>query len=297
LNAVYNKFKDKGLVSIGQDCWENDDKLVEPFVKSMGDNMTYRVALDDNSDGTRGKMAETWMAAAGRNGIPSAFLIDSKGIIAWIGHPMAMKEDMIEQVLAGKFDIKKAAADYDLETKEEAERERELAPMQTQIVAMRKAMKDKNWKEAMDDLAAAVKAAPEKHPATLGITFNVDRFRILLGEKDYASAYKLAEKMGDENKDNAELLNYLAWAMVSDKTIEKPNLDLAKTLADRANEVDKWQNYELLDTEARVLFMKGQKDEAVQMETKALTLADPGNKQAMQDSLNSYKRGELPAVN
>jgi thiol-disulfide isomerase/thioredoxin len=102
LNETYNKFKDKGLIVIGQNCWERDDSLVEPFVKKMGDKMTYRVALDDKSSDKAGEMAKTWMEAAGRNGIPSAFLVNTKGVIAWIGHPMALKEDTIEDALAGK---------------------------------------------------------------------------------------------------------------------------------------------------------------------------------------------------
>jgi thiol-disulfide isomerase/thioredoxin len=109
LNETYLKFKDKGLVVIGQDCWEKDESLVAPFVEKMGDKMTYRVALDDKTSNKKGQMAITWMEAAGRNGIPSAFLVDTKGKIAWIGHPMALKEDVIEEVLAGKFDARKAA--------------------------------------------------------------------------------------------------------------------------------------------------------------------------------------------
>src|SRR5215472_6124319 len=63
LNETYTRFKEKGLTVIGQDCWERDDGLVAPFVQKMGEKMTYRVALDDKSDGEKGKMAETWMAA------------------------------------------------------------------------------------------------------------------------------------------------------------------------------------------------------------------------------------------
>jgi thiol-disulfide isomerase/thioredoxin len=102
LNETYEKFKDKGLVVIGQDCWERDESQVAPFVKKMGDKMTYRVALDDKSSDKQGQMAKTWMDAAGRDGIPSAFLVDKKGQIAWIGHPMELKEETIEQVLGGK---------------------------------------------------------------------------------------------------------------------------------------------------------------------------------------------------
>lgn len=109
LNEIYKQFKDKGLVVIGQNCWERDDSLVAPFVKKMGDKMTYRVAFDDKADGDKGQMAKTWMEAAGRNGIPSAFLVDTKGVIAWIGHPMSLKDEVIEQVLAGTYDVRKAA--------------------------------------------------------------------------------------------------------------------------------------------------------------------------------------------
>jgi thiol-disulfide isomerase/thioredoxin len=112
LNETYTKFKDKGLIVIGQDCYERDETLVEPFVKKMGDQMTYRVALDDKTTDKKGRMAKTWMEAAGRNGIPSAFLVDTKGVIAWIGHPMELEEKVIEDVLAGTFDVRKAAAAY-----------------------------------------------------------------------------------------------------------------------------------------------------------------------------------------
>src|ERR1051326_2398059 len=105
LNEIHNKFKDKKLVVIGQDCSENDEAGVEKFVKKMGDKMTYRVALDDKE----ATMNKTWMEAAGQGGIPTAFLIDTKGSVAWIGHPLQLEDKTIEDVLAGKFDAKKAA--------------------------------------------------------------------------------------------------------------------------------------------------------------------------------------------
>ena len=120
LNEIYTKYKDKGLVVIGQDCWERDETQVAPFVKQMGEKMTYRVALDDKAGNKTGKMAESWMAAAGRNGIPSAFLVDTHGVIAWIGHPMSLPEQVIEDVLADKFDVHKAAAAYQQEQKKAA---------------------------------------------------------------------------------------------------------------------------------------------------------------------------------
>src|SRR5580658_2083618 len=139
LNEKYVKFKDKGLIVIGQDCWEQDDSLVAPFIKTMGDKMTYRVALDDKEGSEKGKMAETWMAAADQNGIPTAFLIDTTGHVAWIGHPMGLKETTIDEVLAGKFDIQAAAAE---QAKEKAQAEKQNAVVQPLAQKFSKAMKD-----------------------------------------------------------------------------------------------------------------------------------------------------------
>src|SRR5262249_46356333 len=102
LNNLHNKYQQKGLVVIGQDCSEKNEQLVESFVEKMGDRMGYRVALDDKRESTNGVMVDTWMAPAGRSTIPCAFLVDTNGFIAWIGHPMQLQKEVVEQVLAGK---------------------------------------------------------------------------------------------------------------------------------------------------------------------------------------------------
>jgi thiol-disulfide isomerase/thioredoxin len=291
LNEIHNKFKDKGLIVIGQDCWEGDESLVEPFIKKMDDQMTYRVALDDkkNTDkandkpgSDKGKMAETWMEAAGQNGIPSAFLVDTKGVIAWIGHPMNLKEEVIEQVLTEKFDLKKAAVEYEKQMKKEME-------MRAVWTDLNRAMQKKNWEEATAKLAEAERLLPEDGRDSLDST----RFNILIGQKDYSTAYKLAAKMSDAHKDNAMLQNQLAWQMITDSTIEKPDLDLANKIATRANDAAKSKDPAILDTLARVLFMQGKKDKAIELQEKAVNLADDEMKKSLQKTLDSYKKGEL----
>src|SRR5690242_20976328 len=58
--------------------------------KKMGDQMTYPIALDEQAGGDTGVMMATWMEAALQSVIPTAFVIDREGRIAWIGHPMAL---------------------------------------------------------------------------------------------------------------------------------------------------------------------------------------------------------------
>ncbi len=55
---------------------------VKKFVAGQGEKMEYRVALDSDSS-----MSKAWMQAAKQGGIPCAFVVDTQGKIAFIGHP------------------------------------------------------------------------------------------------------------------------------------------------------------------------------------------------------------------
>jgi thiol-disulfide isomerase/thioredoxin len=298
LNEKYVKFKDKGLIVIGQDCWERDESLVAPFIKNMGDKMTYRVALDDKQGSEKGKMAETWMEAAGQNGIPTAFLIDTTGHIAWIGHPMSLEEKTIEDVLAGTYDLKEAAAAAE---KEQAEREKARAEqvknapqLQEFSLKLQTAMQNKDWDAAMSNLDELAKLLP----AGMADNLSIVRVKILAGKKDLPAAYKLMRQLSDEHKDDAMMQNNLAWTVVTDKSFEHPDLDLAQTMAQRATDgtKDPAQKGMFMDTLARVKFMQGNKEEAIALEQKALAQAGDDMKDNLQKTLDSYKKGELPAA-
>jgi len=290
LNETYIKFKDKGVVVIGQDCWENDESLVVPFVKKMGDKMTYRVALDDKSDNERGKMAETWMAAAGQNGIPTAFIVNKEGVIAWIGHPMTLQETVLNQVLEGTYDLAKASADFAEGQKQMEARQKEMAKRNAPYMAINKAMQKKDWDGAMDKVAEAEKVVPETERDRLDFY----RFNILVNSGDYAAAYKAAARLGETQKDNPQLLNEVAWQIATDPKIKDRDLDLAQKLASSANQGSKGEDVNILDTLARVHFMQGKKEEAIALEEKALKMTSDDHKDAFTRTLDAYKKGELP---
>jgi thiol-disulfide isomerase/thioredoxin len=283
LNEIHTKFKDKGLIVIGQDCWERNEEAVEPFIKKMGDKMTYRVALDDKESSEKGKMAETWMEAAGQNGIPSAFVVDKQGMIAWIGHPMQLKEELLEQVLAGTFDLKKAAAAYEARQKNQEQLESSWRKFNT-------GLRKEQWSDAEAALAELEKLMPEEDRNQLSMM----KFRLYLGKKEYAAAYKLARKLSDAEPDNPMLQNELAWAIATTKGVEERDLDLAETMARRANDATKGKDAAILDTLARVLFMKGEKEKAIELQQKAVDLAEGAFAKQLQKILDSYKAGKLP---
>jgi thiol-disulfide isomerase/thioredoxin len=285
LNELHQKYKEKGLIVIGQDVWERDESAVVPFVKKMGDKMTYRVALDDKSKSERGAMADAWMTAAGQGGIPSAFVVDKQGTIAWIGHPMELKEKTLEQVLDGTFDVKKAAA----EQSEAQKNQQQLRALSRELGT---AMQDEKWEAAEATLQKMEKLLPEEHRDALSMA----RVQIHFGKKDYKGGYKLIEQISDKNKDNAMLQNQLAWDLATREDLAERDLKLAEKIATRANDAAGGKDAAILDTLARVQFMNGKKDKAVETQKKAVELADADTREKFQEFLDSYKAGKLPKL-
>ena len=101
LTELQKKFKDKDVVFVG--VTDEKASVVKPFVKKLGDQMDYVVAIDEG-----GQTAKGYMQAYGQNGIPTAFVVDQAGNVVWVGHPMADLERTVEAVIAGTYDIKAA---------------------------------------------------------------------------------------------------------------------------------------------------------------------------------------------
>jgi thiol-disulfide isomerase/thioredoxin len=286
LNELSQKFKDKGIIAIGQNMAEPDDSGVAAFVKKMGSQMTYRVALDDKSRETNGIMAVTWMKAAEQNGIPTTFVINKQGRIAWIGHPMGLDEKILEEILADKFDVARAAADYE---KQQQEDQKWMALNKK----LREAMKQNKWDDAEAAVAELEKAVPEQ----MRFHYGDIRLQILLGRKDYDAACKLAESLGDEHKDNAGFQNEIAWTMATHEGLEQRGLLVAEKIAERANTVAQGKSSAILDTLARVQFQLGKKPEAIASEQKAIkAAADEREKRFLEKILADYQGGKLPEI-
>lgn len=88
------------ITVIGVDVWERKSAdEVKKFVEEQGDKMSYNVASDGD-----GAIATNWLKAAGKNGIPCAFVV-SKGKVAWIGHPGRLEQKLLDSIVDGSFDI------------------------------------------------------------------------------------------------------------------------------------------------------------------------------------------------
>ena len=284
LNALYQQYKGKVTV-IGQDVWENDESGVAPFVKKMGTNMTYRVAMDDKSHYDKGAMATTWMEAAGRDSIPTAFIVNQQGRIAWIGHPMEMTEKLWDDILSGHYDVTKAAADYN---KSEADQQR----MQELGAKLQAAVRSENWDQANATVDEIEKTDPQNATAAQFM-----RFQILLAQKKYDDAYKQAQTVSDAHLDNAALQNALASVIFGHPGLEKRNTVLGEKFAERANKAADGKDPGVLDLLARAQFTNDKKKEAIATEQKALAVAEPGQQaDVIKANLKSYQDGKLPEM-
>ena len=61
---------------------ETDNRLpnLQKFVADQGDKMGYTIAYDGDRE-----MSNDWMKAAGQQFIPTAFVVDGEGKLAWVG--------------------------------------------------------------------------------------------------------------------------------------------------------------------------------------------------------------------
>lgn len=107
LSELQKKYKDKNVRIIG--ISDETEEEVKPFVESQGENMEYIVALDQEKK-TWGAFAEPF----GLTGIPHAFVVDASGTLVWHGHPMDGMDEVIAQVVDGKFNPAEARIQEEL---------------------------------------------------------------------------------------------------------------------------------------------------------------------------------------
>ncbi|MCH7859387.1 MAG: TlpA family protein disulfide reductase [Candidatus Marinimicrobia bacterium] len=102
LSEVQEHYADKGVVVIGFASTAAPDKIDKARKLILGkknDVTRYRVAYDDQESSTWARM----MKAAGKNSLPTVFIVDRSGRIAFIGNPRDM-DNKLEALVAGETD-------------------------------------------------------------------------------------------------------------------------------------------------------------------------------------------------
>jgi thiol-disulfide isomerase/thioredoxin/Tfp pilus assembly protein PilF len=320
LTKLQKEFAGKGVVVVGVTKPDARNSLegVEKFVSEKGATMDYRVAFDGD-----GKTYEAFMKAAGQGGIPTAFIVDKTGTVAWIGHPMRLDRPL-EEVLAGTFDIEMARILGMLEKKatdlqrakkgDDALRVMEaLAALDTSGVwrtqlfmrrisahlqakepekaaaAIEKAIEGLDDPQSLRtlgtmalsqetvpgriDLAArAARKALEKDPKNAAVRLILAKALFAGGKTDDGVAE--TKKVIEAARDEAGVLNDAAWSLLTEGEFPRPVLDVALAAAERCHEITKGENWMYLDTLALAKWKTGDAKKAIELERKALDLAE-----------------------
>jgi thiol-disulfide isomerase/thioredoxin len=269
LTELQAKYKDKGVIVIGQNVSDRQEKVPE-FVEKMGDKMNYRVALDDVSKDKEGAMNTAWMEASGQAGIPTSFVVGKDGKIVWIGHPSQL-DSVLERVIAGTYDPAKQA---------------ELMAKQKKLEEqLGESLSKRDFDKALtlaDELAAL---SPQMAKDVVGL-----KFQIHLDKKEYDTAYKFGAQLLELYKDEPQILNAIAWTILTEDSIEKRDLNLAEKMSLRSAELTKGDVGSVLDTVAKVYALKGDFAKAVEWQTKAVAkFEDEDDKKEAQTTLDEYK--------
>jgi len=274
LTDLAHKYKGK-VTFTGVDVWEDqqatDERFltrVDQFVKDMGPSMDYNVG----ADGLPGIMAKTWMAAAGRTGIPTAFVIDQHGRVAWIGHPMGGLDQAINAVIKGTFDIKAEAIFESEQAKKNQERNKqaqELFKRTTQPITAAMEVKDYPRTVAAIDKIAPRLGAPQMTWAYYGIRFKA------LAKYDVPAAQAYGRELAEKTfKNDVNALFQIAYTIAEEETPIQPEIiDVALQIAKRVVMLDKDEAQDL-DIMAHIQYRGNRVQDAIATESHALARAN-----------------------
>lgn len=275
MSKLQREYEDDGARFIGVNIWEtqnySDETLqkVKKFVKKQGDKMDYTVAYD----GAEKKMATNYMKAAGENGIPRAFVVNQEGRIAANLHPMHL-DDVLPRVLENDWD-----------PVEDSKKLSQLQQKLGEIYGVLQAGGDaEKALRKFNDLAKDFPRTAEQ--------YNQIKAQLLMRTGDYEKAYDiLGEKLDKAiEEEDVQTLNSIAWGIVDPQAdVEERNLELAMRAAKQATKLTNNENHSILDTLARVHYLKGDYDKAIRIQKKAIENAGDMNKEALMRTLKEYE--------
>jgi thiol-disulfide isomerase/thioredoxin len=287
------KYAGKGvqIVSISDEPLETVEEFLErelpPNIAAESKDitnfkeLTKSYCLTTDPDGSSSK---EYMAAAGQNGIPCAFIVGKDAKVEWIGHPMEMDEPL-DQVVNNKWDREKFGTEF----KERQEQERIMQEAQTQVLGL---VRKKKFPEALAKLDEFVeKAKPQEMKLNL-LMFKLNLHQAANSEPaevngTFESLFKLVA-------DDPMMSNQIAWTVwemndagrIDSKDLLKQARDLAKNATAKQSGNMKAMT---LDTVAHLEYTLGNGEEALKLQEEAVSLADAEGKEQLEEFLKSLQ--------
>jgi thiol-disulfide isomerase/thioredoxin len=224
MSELAKKYKDKSVKVHGISIWETEMRADKALVDRVRDfvQTSETIAYPISYGGDNGDLARRWMNGAGRSTIPTVFVIDKEGKIAWIGHPMMGLDDALAKIVAGTFNPAK-----EQEAAKQREDNRQIGMRMATRLQQRVQAKD--WDAALEIADNIIEIDPVMFAPT-----SVAKMRILVKELKDA---KLAKEWGNVSvekfKGSSLALREQARLLLESEG-DLRDLDLAGRLAEAA---------------------------------------------------------------
>lgn len=255
INKLHKKYGDKEVVFVG--VTEEEEAPARKFMETVA--MDYHVGLD-----TGGKTNDAYMKNI--PGIPHAFVVDREGKVVWHGHPLARLDRVVEQLVAGKFDMARA---------------KKLSDLRDKLAEVARGRDSEKILAALDE---AIKAVPDDPDAY--------RFKRAIlndqGKTDEAWAMLLAMAAGCAK--DSDVLIEVAVTIATVGDLDRRDLPKALELAKQAVELTEGKAMGALAALARVHYELGHIALAAETATKAAAIAEGEDKKALGAQAAFYRK-------
>lgn len=270
ITELQKKYQDYGVQVVGV----SDEPLptVVNWLLKEGNNERTGYTLTTDPDES---VKNAYFRAAGRRGIPCAFIVGKDGHVEWIGHPMRIDEPL-EAVVKDSWDRSEFKSEWEASTRAEREAARQREALMT-------ARRQKDWDTVMSIYDGMI----EKSPSDMNA--KIQKFMIMLIDMNEPEmAYDYASGLVDET-DNAMALNSMSWQVLTNPNVKTRNTEFALRAATKAAELSP-EDAAILDTLARAYHDNGMIKKAMMTQRKAVELAPEGRmKEDMKKALATYE--------
>lgn len=314
LVEIQNKHADDGVqvISISKEDMETVNKFLERKYTPRGaaaededqpatyGELTSAYCLTTDPDAGSSK---DYMTAAGQNGIPCCFLVGKTGQIEWIGHPMSL-DDTLEAVIADKWDREAYAKEFaegqkidmavskagrmiqsgefaealalfeslKADTSSQNAQKLDFYISRIKQIQLQTMVKDGKVDEAIKMIDEQIAAAKDGKKE-----LQQQKFSVLMSAQMGKEAAAVLEELTPAL--SSMELNQIAWSIYEaaaqeDSEVAAELVQAALAAAEKAVKDDA-ENAPVLDTLAHLVYLSGDLERAIEIQTKAVKHQDP----------------------
>lgn len=242
LSELQRQFRDKRVRVIV--VTDEDEDTIDKFLNGgWRRQVAFTIAIDKRSRSMKRWSPQTNWSEPGRTCIVKG------NKVVWVGQP---REELEVQVAEACGD-----AEYLAGAKEQ----------QVQAAKLRTAFEDEKWDDALSALDKMQAFKPREGRLATA------RYMVLAMKKKDADAAKKYGATLLANVDDPEVLNELAWGMLTEKTwAEAQDLEFSRAVAHKAMTLTDEKNGAIVDTYARALYEMGDLKGAIEWQKKAVNI-------------------------